>query len=366
MRRAFVAAGIVLAGLGLALYFSLSRTQVARTLARGEPVHLLWLVRLLPEDPPDFALAITLHPGGWVSWVLVPGTLAVPASGAWTTLRALPQKDGVQSWARCLSGLLGLTFFRAVEVPLADWERLVEAAGGVTVRPKERLFYRDPTRGLLVDFPPGEQLVFGARAREFLAYCLRYAGDPSFSLALGFLRDLVARLWFKGGKETAGALAGDWETRSFWQRALSVPLAAVEVELLPAVAEDTRLMPDLVRIRKLRERIVSGRVFLVRDEVRIVVLNGTREKFLATRTAAWLTARGFKVSGVGSADRTDYTKTFLVVGAGAEEKAKLLRDVLPKDTVVITAQAFGVERLGRWPEEADLVLVVGAGFEVGP
>ncbi len=366
MRRILIVAGLVLIGLGLALYFTLSRTEVSRSLGQGKPVHILWALRLLPQDPPDLAVAITLLPRGEVHFLLIPGTLAVPTQNGWSTLSAIYAPEGIKGWTRRLSPLLEFPFLGAVEVGPGDWDKLLEKAGGVVVRLEERLIYREEAGGLSLDLPAGEQLLFGQDARGFLIYGVRGAGDPKIPLVASFFRDLLDRVWAKGKSMLSGLpMDKSWETQEFWRRALSLPEEKIVLETLPILAEDSRLMPDFVGIRKLWERVVLGRSFLTREEVKVVVLNGTRERFLATKVAGWLSARGFKVAGVGSADRSDYTKTFLVVGPNGEEKASLLRQVLPKDVVVTTAPAFGIEKLGGWPAGADLVLVIGAGFEVG-
>lgn len=366
MRRGLVLVGLVLIGVGLGLYFSFSRTQVARALGHGQPVHLLWILRLLPSAPPDLAVSVSLLPRGEVAFLLVPGRLSVPKGKGWSTLSAVYTEEGTRGWGERISGLLGAPFLLVQEVGPETWDEVVEAAGGVVVRPSERLFHQDPNRALSLDFPPGEQLLVRQSAREFLVYAWRYAEDPRFTLGLEFFRDFVPRFWARR-KAGLSALRMDntWETRDFWQRALSLPEEKVQVEVLPVVEEDSRLMPDFVGIRKLWAQVTTGRQFLTRDEVRMVVLNGTRERFLATRTANWLSARGFQVVRVGSADRSDYAKTFLIVAPGAEEKAELVRPLLPKETMVTTPQAFGVEKLGGWPQGADLVLIVGAGLDLG-
>lgn len=365
MRGILVVVGLLLIGLGLVLYFSLSRTQVDRALDQGQPVHVLWAVKLFPQDPPDLAVVVSLSPRGEVTFLLIPGTMAVPTLEGWTTLSGEYAAGGLEGWRERLRAVLGVPFAGALEVAPPAWDQLVEAAGGVVVHPKTRLFQRDPERGISLDFAPGEQLLSGPAAREFLVYSLRYAEDPRFSLALSFFQDLLPRLWARKRRaRSALQMEESWEMQAFWHRALSLPAEAVRVEVVPLVWEDSRLLPDLVGVRKLQGKIVSNRVFITRDEVRVVVLNGTRERFLATRTGNWLSARGFNVVRVGSADRTDYVQTFLILGPGAEEKASLLRALLPGEPVVVTAQAFGVERLGGWPGDADVVLIVGAGLDL--
>jgi len=360
MRRVALVLGLVLIGLGLSLYFALSRSEVAQRLARGEPVHFLYLFRLTPNDPPDWALVASLSPQGTFSLILIPGTLSVPQKGVWTTLSSLQALEGAQAFSRAIAGLLEISFVEEKEIGPSEWDRLIEGLGGVVIRPTERLFLKESQ--FTLDLPPGEQLLSPPKTRDFLVFCARYAQDPRFSLALEFFQDFLVRLWAK--PKAIGSLGSSWNARDFWRRALALPEERAHLELLPARLEETRLIPDLVGVRKLREKLFFGRVFLTRDEVRVAVLNGTRERFLATRTASWLSERGFQVVGVGMADRYDYERTILVVGAGAAGKVPLLKELLVGEVVVMAEKDFGVERIGGWPKGADLLLILGAGFDV--
>lgn len=360
MRRALVLAGLLLIGIGLALYFSFSRTEVARALGQGQPVHILWTFRLSPPRPPELAVSVSLLPRGEIFFLLIPGSLSVPRESGWSTLSSVYREEGRACWEETIAGILGWSFLSAQEFDPSSFAALVEAAGGVVVRPSTRLFQHDPEVGLHIDFPPGEQLLFGEAAREFLIYAFQYEEDPKFSLGHEFFADFLARLWARGKTALSALGKKTWEIQDFWRRALSLPREAVRLETLPVVQKDSHLLPDFVRIRKLWVRVTRGRAPLTRDEVGVMVLNGTRERFLATRTADWLSGCGFRIIGVGSADRSDYAKTVLVVGAGAEEKAELLRPLLPKSTEVISASAFGMDKLGGWPAGADLVLILGS------
>lgn len=353
MRRILVVSGLVLIGLGLALYFSLSRTEVARALAQRQPVHILWTIHLLPQDPPDLAVAVTLHPQGWVSFLLIPTDLSVPTEQGWAPLREVYSP-------KILADLLELTFVETVEVAPAAWENVVARVGGAMVRAETRLFCQISPE-ITVDLPAGEQFLDPVESREFLLYALRCAEDPRPFLS-DFFQNFLARVWAKGRAAFAGLdIARTWDSQEFWRRALDVPFDKVGLDILPMIREDSRIMPDFVKLRKVREKIVSGRTFLTRDEVRIAVLNGTWERFLATRVGHWLSARGFQVVEVGSADRQDYTQTLLIVPTGAEEKAALLRGVLPEGVVQTSPEDVGLE---TWPKDADLVLILGGEFEV--
>lgn len=360
MRRLLIVSGFVLLGLGAALFFTFTRSEVQRSLAQGKPVQVLLLVRTgIPRDGPDPALgvSVSLLPQGRCVWLLVPGDLLLPVNGAWQ-----PLKEAGDKAASALASLLELPFLAHLEVPPATWDALVEDLGGVVARPEERLVYQDPFRQIFIDIPAGEQLLGGPKSREFLAYLLQYGGSRDFRGLRTFFTDLLGRLADRAQALRRAFASSAWAAQDFWA---GVARAQARLEVLPTMEEDGKLMPDVVRMRKLREALLFGRVFLTREEVGVFLANGTRERFLATRTAAWLSARGFRVVGVGQADRLDYTRTLLLVRKGGEEKAELLRALLPKEVSVVSGEAFGMERLGGWPEGADLVLLLGAGFDVG-
>lgn len=363
MRRVLVVVGLVLLGLGGALFFSVTRTEVQRALAQGDPVQMLiFLETGIPPDGPNpmVAVLVSLLPQKRCVWVVIPGQLLVPVAGAWRPLGEHGDKA-----ASALAALLELPLLGAVEVSAAVWDGLVADLGGVVARPQERLIYQDPFRQVFIDIPAGEQLLGGQKSRELLAYLLQYGGKPDLAGLHAFFADLVGRLSGRPEvlrKAFTSATLSPWAARDFWS---GVAHSQARLEVLPLVEEEGKLRPDVVRIRKLRESLVSGRTFLTRDEVRLFLVNGTRERFLASRTAAWLSARGFQVVGVGQADRQDYPKTLLLVRKGTEDKAELLRTLLPQGVSVILAETFGMERLGGWPEGADVVLLLGAGFDVG-
>jgi len=360
MRRISLVLGFVLIALGLSLYFALSRSEVAHRLGRGEPVHFLYLLRLIPDAPPDMALVASLSPQGLFSLILIPGTISVPKKGVWNTLSTLYALEGPPALSAAIANLLEISFVEEKEIEPGEWDRLIDELGGVVVRLTERLVVKEPP--LSLDLLPGEQLLSSQKTRDFLVYCVHYAEDPSFSLARDFFQEFLARLWAK--PKALSGLAASWKARDFWRRVWACPEEGVRLAVLPARPEGARFIPDLVEVRKLRGKLFFGRDFLTRDEVRVVVLNGTQERFLATRTASWLLERGFQVVGVGMADRYDYEHTILVVGAGAAEKVPLLKELLVGEVVVMAEQDFGVERIGGWPKGADLVLILGAGFDV--
>lgn len=70
--------------------------------------------------------------------------------------------------------------------------------------------------------------------------------------------------------------------------------------------------------------------------------------------------------GIGNADRFNYTRSLVLAKPETKGKAELLTRVLPSGIELQDADAFGVDRLGGWPEGADVVLILGEGFDVQP
>lgn len=123
------------------------------------------------------------------------------------------------------------------------------------------------------------------------------------------------------------------------------------------------LIPELNKIRAAADAVFADtavgpspeevmRQAIQAEAARIIVLNGTQEKGLATRIQANLITAGFNVVAVGNADRADYAETWLVTHG---ENAPATLEVL--------AAWFKVppERIRNEPkaDEHELTLIIG-------
>lgn len=383
MRRVAVGIGLVLTGVAVALFLLLSQTEVARTLRQGTPVHVLVVrVATLARAPAeaDAVSVAVLHPGGRVTWISVPRDLTWPTAAGWTSLHALHASEGVPGIARRLSALLEVPIPYWVVVDFAALAKVVDLLGGVEVTVEARLVYQDRAQNLFIDIPAGRQTLDGAKAVDFLRY---QDGDEAGRLARH--HQLLRALWEKAGAVPAGKWRATVEavrdaTRTnltLWEtldlvRALGEPTSdRVAVAIAPTVPRPgaTRdRIPDLVRLRRLTRSLGGGPSFLTRDEVRVLVLNGTGRKLLATRTGAWLADRGFHVTGTADADRSNYPRTYLIVREEERAKAKAVLEVLPSGgqpgVQIQTDREFDLARVGGWPQDTDVILILGAGFDV--
>lgn len=383
MRRVAIGVGLVLTGVAVTLFVLFSQTEVARTLRQGSPVYVLVVgVDEGGQGTPqaDSVAVAVLQPGARATWISVPRTLVWPTATGWASLHALYASEGISGISRRLGLLLELPLPYWVVVHSAGFRKVVDALGGAELVVESRLVYQDRARSLFIDIPAGKQTLDGATALDFARY---EDGEESGRLArqhqlvralVEKVRDIPSSKW----RATVEAIRDAVRTNlSLWEaldlaRALGdlTPdrVTFVVAPTVPRAGATRDQIPDLVRLRKLTQSLVAGRSFLTRDEIRVLVLNGTGQKLLATRTGAWLADLGFGVAGTSDADRSNYPRTYIVVREETQAKGKALFEVIPPRVQSAvqsqTDREFDLARVGGWPQDTDVILILGAGFDV--
>ena len=85
---------------------------------------------------------------------------------------------GEESLCEFLSSALGVNIDGYLTLELDALRKTVDAIGGVEIYLPERLYYADPSQGLYIDLPAGEQLLDGKKAEMLVRYREGYAqGD---------------------------------------------------------------------------------------------------------------------------------------------------------------------------------------------
>jgi len=381
VRRFFLAAGLVLVALGATLLLLFSQTEVLRRLRQGAVVHV-GVVALDPEGQPGTVGVLSLLPNGRVQWVIFPLGLAWPTSPTtWSPLSTFYASEGVEGVVRRLGSCLEEPVPYWVVVKYSDLGRWAARLGGVAVRVKERLVYQDRPRDLFLDLGTG---IHTLGEDKVLAYLLVGEGGESGKAArhLELLRGFSARLgalpWNQAKGQVPGLLKDVRTNLTVWEaidvlRVLrSTAEDRLETVVVPTVVRGEgkpEVVLDLVRWRKLLRARFGGPDPFTRDEVRVVVLNGTGVRLLARRAGQWLADRGFQVVKMDDADRANYPRTVVVVREETRAKAGAVLEVLspvvpPPGVLVQTEREFGVERVGGWPKEGDVLIILGAGFNV--
>lgn len=384
MRRVAIGVGLVLTGVAVTLFVLFSQTEVARTLRQGAPVCVLvvGVDEAAPDAGADSISVAILQPGGAGTWISIPPDLVWPTAAEWKSLHVLYASEGTAGISRRLSLLLEIPLPYWVVVDFAGLGKVVDAVGGVELTVGTRLVYQDRTRNLFIDIPPGRQMLDGSAARDFIRYqdgdeAGRLARQHQFLAALtAQVQAVPARQW----RTTAETIRSAVQTNlSLWEALdLARALGSVTQDrttfatapTAPRAGTVRDLVPDLVRLRQITQPPSRTPTFVTRDEIRVLVLNGTGQKLLATRTGAWLADHGFTVIGVADADRSNYPRTYIVAREEARAKGRAVFDVIPPKVQpavqVQTDREFDLARVGGWPQDTDVILILGAGFDVRP
>ncbi len=388
MRRVGIVAGFVLVAAAVGLFFLYSQTEVERQLRRGEWV---WMLVVGVDEgargdrQANAVAAAGVSPDGGGAIITIPGELGIPQdNGVLVPLEALWEAGGVEAIRQSVEGVLELTLDHWVVIDFELFRHVVDAAGGVELDVEERLVYVDLAQDLFIDIPAGEQRLDGERALQYVRY-RGYAEDPADeddvldrqARMRTFLTTLWEQVsewpwgtWRELAQHVADSTSTDlsaWEMLDLARAVRDVDLDKGQVVTTPVRVVDGEVLPDFVRVRQFVQRVYRGQHYLTRDEVRVAVFNGAGVRLLAHRSAVWLSERGFEVSGTDNADRSDYEQSYLLSLPGAEDKARMVAEVLPQDASVehSSGETWGVERLGELPEDTDVVLVLGRGFDIG-
>lgn len=373
-------------GIAVGLYFLYSTTELERALDRGDWVHILFVGVDAPMGRPPEADAIALFgispdPNGPVPYFFLsfPPNLLCYHEGEWVPLRDLYREGGPSALITAVEALTEVRVDRYVVVDYGDFEGLVDALGGVEVVVEKNLSYVDQSQNLIIDIPAGKQVLDGKEALKYVRYREgedeygRLGRQQKFLLALaevvrtrgmGAARALIRPL-LNGGVETdLDFMEALFLARRLWH----VPLERKLFGLVPAQVSAEGFKPDFVGLRKILTGWAEEKRFYTRDEIVLVVLNGTEERFLARRAGVWLEGRGFRVVREGWADRRDYSQTVLVALTEDVQKEDLVLNVLklraPAVEVVPVAEFPGALP-EPMPEGVDYVVILGKGFKLG-
>ncbi|MCK5827817.1 LCP family protein, partial [Candidatus Bipolaricaulota bacterium] len=262
-------------------------------------------------------------------------------------------------------------------------ETWIDSLGGLTLTLDESAIYKDETMepAFRVEIRPGEQLLDGSEAMVF-------ANAPSEPDDMGvlkrqqiFLRAILAQgvatssvRSLRGGlRDMASALETNFSLTALQQAAEvlhDIPQDNVLAnELVGEIVEIdgvTYTQPNVVGTERVVAALLKGLELLTPSDVKVAVFNGNGVRLIASRTADYLTARGFQVADIGNAESFEYDASYVIVLTD-ESKAWVLRDALLSDVQIVFPETFDshYEALNDYISGGtDIVLIVGAGWEI--
>jgi len=385
IRRPILAVALVGAVIvaALVVWLVLTLQPNDRILAEGTRTNLL-LVGSSETDAGRTAHEIAVmswHGDGSVVFLIVPEAVSIKRDdGTLDELGAIHAQLGVEGTRQAVETLLGIGFDGVLEWREDAIARLVDEIGGVPLTVEEDTVYRLSEAGNAeIEIRAGEQTLTGAETLAYLrgssavvrtvrqAVCLRAIVEGAF-----VLRD------DRSIRATVRALEPLLETNlslSTLQRIASalgrIDPATLRVQILPTQTASVDgapiVTPRAVETERFVATLIRGLELLTPTEVRVAVFNGNGVRLGASRAAEYLRARGFEVTRIANAESFDYPTSYVVVLTD-EAKAWVLRDALPGEVRIVYPDGFADHYdalVGLVPFGTDLLLIVGAGMEVG-
>ena len=366
-------------GVAVGIYFIYSATEIEVAFERGEGVTLLLVgVDNTPETGPHlFSVAVfevgadpqTEDPYRFLSF---PTDLLLRSGDGWSTVERIYFGGGIEALEEAVESLLEEWVDYRVVYDQDDLMAFVEGLGGVELAVEEAVDWVDPDRGIHVHIPQGAQRLDGELSFAFVRYLGPEGEGERIERQHLFFRALWSRMEELDPDEVVALvlrlLSGlDTDLRPEEAKFLVEHLMAFPVEerffgVVPGVRADEYggLMPDVVKLRWVLTR--HGE----RGAIRMLVLNGTDEPFLAHKARAALVRWGFEVF-MGRTKGRDHPKTVLLpLTADPEERERVVEHL--KGWIEFELGSPG-EYEGELPlplpEGTDFVLILGRDFARG-
>lgn len=382
-KQVFVYAGIVLVlTAAAAIWFVFFQDSGDRLFDQVERVNVL----LIARDDSQSADVITLLSFSEADAVLFSFPTNVRlrnAEGAFVQGRQLFADAGIEAVRDALQELLGLSIPFYVASEYAMIESWIEHLGGIEVELDAAAIYTDTTVDPLmrVEIRPGVQ-AFDAFDAILFATMPSEIGDVGRlkrqqALMISLLEQGIAQSPLRDVRQAVREVAANLETNLSTRDLLQVadalhaiPAGALRAdELIGDIVEIDGVpytQPNVVGTERLVAALLKGLELLTPGDVSVAVFNGNGGKLLARRTADYLEARGFQITGIGNAESFDYETSYVIV-LSDESKAWVLLDTLPSSARIVFPETFSshYEALSDYiPAGTDIVFVAGAGWEI--
>lgn len=382
-KQVFVYVGIALALAAAAVvWFMLTQRNMDHLFAQGDRVNVL----LVGHDSVETVDLVTLLSFSDTDTVLFsfPSDLRLrDASGAFKQAAVLCQEAGIATVTEAIGTLIGLEIPFYVSCDHDTVKTWINTLGGLQISPSAPAIYVDSTGdpAIRVEIRPGEQLFDGSEA-------IAFATSPSEAGDIGlierqqtFLQALLAQGIEEPSMRSVRVAIRDMAPALDTNLSLSDLLHTAEVlheipqgnlradQLVGEIVEIEGVpytQPNVVETERTVAALLKGLKLLTPGDVKVAVFNGNGVRLMARRTADYLRARGFKVTGIGNADTFDYETSYVIV-LSDESKAWVLRDTLPSEAQIVFPETFEshYEALKDFiPAGTDIVFIAGAGLEI--
>ncbi|MGI5858580.1 MAG: LCP family protein [Tepidanaerobacteraceae bacterium] len=240
---------------------------------------------------------------------------------------------------KTVKDFLGVPIHNYVAVKLSSFRNIVDVLGGVEIDIKERMKYTDPVGNIYIDLHPGQQLLDGDKAEQFVRYRVYPDADvgrvkaqqqfmealidkalrPATILKLPKIIDVV--------QENVETDIQPLEFASLANFGRQIKQDDIKMYIIPGegkyISGTSYFLPFQNQMNEMIDEI-----FFDDGNIKVAVLNGNGAKGVASKVATELESQGFKVVTVANADSFDYDTTTILYPKDKKSDAEKIAEVL--------------------------------------
>jgi anionic cell wall polymer biosynthesis LytR-Cps2A-Psr (LCP) family protein len=378
-----IAIFLLLAGGGIATYFSLRTDPIKDALSGDRVVNTLFVIA--QDGRPLNSYVLMMYPATHRAAVFdVPGEigLIIRSVNRVDRIDTLYHPQRSSEYVREVSSLLGIQIPFFVTIDIKKMGELVDLLSGIELFiPDPVAIYDTPTPILLPGgvvvldgekaqlyatyelFEEDKELIVARRQRLFLAL-LKRLGEQNDFLKLPSVEKIYAGLMDSSmNQRTRSLLFSEYvgiDTERLIIQRIGGNLKDVSGKMLLFPFYDGNLIKEIVKqslssLTRKSEGPITERVFTVE------VLNGTPSAGLARRTAELLQGFGYDVIATGNADRGDYEKTEIIDRSGYSDMAQIFADVIRCRTIRSELRVPSQD-IQSVEYKADFTIIIGKDF----
>jgi len=386
-RQILIAVGTVAVVVAIIIgWYLLTQRQSERLIAQGELTNVLLLGRDTVEEAGlvDSMTVLSIGAKSDVCLLALPYDLRVKlGNGTLSTLGETHTLAGATAARQAVSAFLGIDVPFFMSIDSEGLQLLFDELGGVAVTVEKAMRYDDESAvpPLHIDVQPGTQVLDGRTALDFI----RYPDETGGLSRIARGQQLMSAVLKKTLQQNPTSIQKTVRTiHPYLQTNLSLTdlydlaellrrsdVSGLRTATVPGISivtdEVAYLEPEVVEMESLVARLIKRIDLLTPAGIRVSVFNGNGVRLIATSTAEYLQKRDFEITEIANAESFAYDMTYIVF-LKEEAKAYMLLEALPSNAVVVSPEQFEPHYTAlepMVPVETDVLLIVGAGFEVG-
>ncbi len=274
---------------------------------------------------------------------------------------------GIDLTQRTVENLLGVEIDYYFDVDFNSFQRIIDLLGGVTIEVDRHMYYEDRAGGLVIDIPPGKQVLDGENALHYVRYREPIQADIGrIGRQQKFIQALLNQVFKTRTLSNIPSLLKEvWDSVNtnlthqdlvhFTELALNFSLDRIEMELLPGEIDEgeSYWVVDQEGMDLMVKSLVESKDYLINREISLAIFNGNGTSGQAREVAERLEKKGFNVVLRSNALHFNYQETEIIFQD--QEDLDRIKNYLSGKT----RNWEEVKNQYYLTEEADLVIIIG-------